>query len=121
MKVWFNLLVFFKKCHKQMSWIKKQLTDLIAGQSDPYLDYSPHSGSGYGGGHSGSYSGGGGSYHSNPGYSLKTFSDNDYNLKTYSGGHGGSYSSGYGHDCCPLVIDPLTYAALLGTVYILGQ
>ena len=104
-----------------MSWIKKQLTDLIAGQSDPYLDYSPHSGSGYGGGHSGSYSGGGGSYHSNPGYSLKTFSDNDYTLKTFSGGHGGSYSSGYGHDCCPAVIDPLTYAALLGTVYKLRQ
>ena len=28
-------------------------------------------------------------------------------------GHHGSYSSGHG-DCCPLVIDPLTYAALLG-------
>lgn len=28
-------------------------------------------------------------------------------------GHHGGYSSGY-HDCCPLVVDPLTYAALLG-------
>ena len=34
----------------------------------------------------------------------------------------GSYSSGYGHgghkgaDCCPLVVDPLTVAALLGFI-----
>ena len=49
------------------------------------------------------------------GYSIKTHSDNDYLLKTFvGGGYGdhGSYSSG-GGDCCPLVVDPLTYAALL--------
>ena len=45
-----------------------------------------HSGSGYGG-------------YSDPGYS-----------------HSGSYSSGYGDDCCPLVVDPLTYSALLGFI-----
>ena len=28
-------------------------------------------------------------------------------------GHSGSYSSGHG-DCCPLVVDPLTFSALLG-------
>ena len=28
-------------------------------------------------------------------------------------GHHGGYSHGY-HDCCPLVVDPLTYAAILG-------
>ena len=54
----------------------------------------------------------------------------DYNLKTHSGSHSsgygssGSHNSGYGSDhygsfssggdCCPLVVDPLTYAALLG-------
>ena len=27
--------------------------------------------------------------------------------------HHSSYSHGY-HDCCPLVVDPLTYAAILG-------
>ena len=43
---------------------------------------------------------------------MDTFSGNDYSLKTFSGGHG-SYSSGHG-DCCPLVVDPLTYSALLG-------
>ena len=61
--------------------IKRRLKDLATGQSDPYFDY--HSGSGYG-------QSGGGSYHSNPGYSLKTFSggDGDYSLKTFSGGHG---------------------------------
>ena len=53
------------------------------------------------------------------GYSIKTHSDNDYSLKTFIGGsggygtdHHGSFSSG-GGDCCPLVVDPLTYAALL--------
>ena len=67
-------------------------------------------------------------------YSIKTFSDNDYTLKTFSGGHFGSSGykdlasreSGYGGDhygsysgggdCCPLVVDPLTYAALLGFI-----
>ena len=65
-------------------------------------------------------------------YSIKTFSDNNYIPKTFSGGHYGSSGyrdlasrgSGYagdhygsysgGGDCCPLVVDPLTYAALLG-------
>ena len=28
-------------------------------------------------------------------------------------GHSGSYSSGHG-DCCPLVVDPLAFSALLG-------
>ena len=83
-----------------MSKLVNRLYDLAAGQSDPYFDY--HSGSGHGGyGHDNSYS-------------LKTHSGNDYSLKTFLGGsYGGSYSSGYG-DCCPPVIDPLTYAALLG-------
>ena len=27
----------------------------------------------------------------NDGYSIKTFSDNDYTLKTFTGGHHGSY------------------------------
>ena len=52
------------------------------------------------------------------GYSIKTHSDNDYSLKTFvGGGYGdhGSYSSG-GGDCCPLVVDPLTYAALIGFI-----
>ena len=69
-----------------MSKLVNHLYDLVAGQSDSHFDY--HSGSGYGG----SYGG-----YSDPGYS-----------------HSGSYSSGYGDDCCPLVVDPLTYSALLG-------
>ena len=28
----------------------------------------------------------------------------------------GSYSSGYGSDCCPLVVDPLTFISLLSFV-----
>ena len=50
--------------------------------------------SGYGGTHHGSFSGYGGDH------------------SGYGGGHHGSYSS-FG-DCCPLVVDPLTYFALLG-------
>ena len=50
--------------------------------------------SGYGGTHHGSFSGYGGDH------------------SGYGGGHYGSYSS-FG-DCCPLVVDPLTYFALLG-------
>ena len=67
-------------------------------------------------------------------YSIKTFSDNNYIPKTFSGGHYGSSGyrdlasrgSGYaedhygsysgGGDCCPLVVDPLTYASLLGFI-----
>ena len=87
-----------------MSKLVNRLYDLATGQSDPYFDY--HSGSGHGGGGYG---------HDNS-YSLKTHSGNDYSLKTFLGGsYGGSYSSGYG-DCCPPVIDPLTYAALLGFI-----
>ena len=37
----------------------------------------------------------------------------------------GSYSSGYGGDCCPPVVDPLTYIALLSflaaAIYFLQQ
>ena len=35
-----------------------------------------------------------------------------------SSGHGGygSHSSGYGSDCCPLVVDPLTWLALLSFI-----
>ena len=56
------------------------------------------------------------------GYSLQTFSDNDYNLKTYSGSHSSGYGDDHygsfssGGDCCPLVVDPLTFAALLGFI-----
>ena len=68
-------------------------------------------------------------------YSIKAFSDKDYTPKTFSGGHYGSsgnrdlasLGSGYagdhygsysggGGDCCPLVVDPLTYASLLGFI-----
>ena len=37
----------------------------------------------------------------------------------------GSYSSGYGSDCCPPVVDPLTYIAFLSfigaAVYLLNE
>ena len=67
-------------------------------------------------------------------YSIKTFSDNDFTPKTFSSGHYessgykdlASLGSGYagdhygsysgGGDCCPLVVDPLTYASLLGFI-----
>ena len=67
-------------------------------------------------------------------YSIKTFGDNNYIPKTFSGGHYrssgyrdlASRGSGYdrdhygsysgGGDCCPLVVDPLTYASLLGFI-----
>ena len=56
------------------------------------------------------------------GYSLDTYSGNDYSIKTYSGGHSGGYGGDHhgafsgGGDCCPLVVDPLTFAALIGFI-----
>ena len=51
------------------------------------------------------------------GYSLDTYSGNDYSIKTYSGGHSGGHGSfSGGGDCCPLVVDPLTFAALIGFI-----
>ncbi len=39
--------------------------------------------------------------------------DNYYHYgQDYSGG----FSSGYGHQCCPLVVDPLTLTAILGGI-----
>jgi len=44
--------------------------------------------------------------------------------RSKSGSHG-SYSSGSGHDCCPLVVDPLTLlslgAFLAAAVYLLNE
>ena len=46
-------------------------------------------------------------------FRLKTFVGGGYG--SYGTDHHGSFSSG-GGDCCPLVVDPLTYAALLGFI-----
>jgi hypothetical protein len=52
------------------------------------------------------------------GYSLDTYSGDDYSIKTYSGGYGGDHHGAFsgGGDCCPLVVDPLTFAALIGFI-----
>lgn len=39
--------------------------------------------------------------------------DNYYH---YGNDYSGGFSSGYGHQCCPLVVDPLTLTAILGGI-----
>ncbi len=48
----------------------------------------------------------------------KSYASQDYGYGG-GGGGGGYHSSGYGHvrhECCPLVVDPLTVAALLSFI-----
>lgn len=74
-----------------MSWVNG-LSSLLGGVENKDLDVSESNHKGSYGGHSG--------YGSHSGY----------------GGHSGHGGGGYKLQCCPLVVDPLTFTALLGAI-----